>query len=342
MDDCIMKLISVIVPAYNVDKYISRCLDSILGQRYTNLEILVVDDGSTDNTPSIVDEYASRDSRIKVIHQDNTGLSGARNSALKIVTGDYIGYVDGDDYIEPSMYEEMINACESTGAEIAVTEYKEVGGNDNRKYSGDTYVLPRDEALNTFICDDKSYRIYHSVWSKLYRKDIVDGLLFPVGHNSEDIMYTTKAMCASSLCVMIDKPLYNYIFDRPDSIMNTKLEDRRFNDELPFTREKVQYFEKLGLVDLHTKAVYYYYHRLLLYYSDFRNRKMKHAAKKIASEIKENESTIREVYASYFAKKGDQSRMKLFLISPSSYYYIQLLYNHSIVPIKSKVKAYFQ
>ncbi len=331
-----MKLISVIVPAYNVDKYISRCLKSILGQTYTNLEILVVDDGSTDDTPIIIDDFASKDSRIKVIHQKNAGLSGARNSALKIASGDYIGYVDGDDYIEPTMYAEMVNSCESTGAEMAVTEYKEIGGNEERLYSGNTYVLSRDEALNTFICDDKSYRIYHSVWSKLYRKDIVDGLIFPVGHNSEDIMYTTKALCASSACVMIDKPLYNYIFDRADSIMNTKLESRRFNDELPFTREKVEYFKELGLVDLYTKAVYYYYHRLLLYYSDFRNRKMKAAANKIALEIEENKSVIKKVYSGYFAKKGDQARMKLFLISPSLFYLIVKLYDKIIVPIKSK------
>lgn len=331
-----MKLISVIVPAYNVDKYISRCLKSILGQTYTNLEILVVDDGSTDNTPAIIDDFASKDSRIKVIHQKNAGLSGARNSALKIASGDYIGYVDGDDYIEPTMYEEMINSCESTGAEMAITEYKEIGGNEGRPYSGNTYVLPKEEALNTFICDDKPYRIYHSVWSRLYRRDIVSELTFPVGRNTEDIMYTTKAMCAMSQCAMLDKPLYNYIYDRPDSIMNTKLEARRFNDELPFLRERAEYFNKLGMIDLHTKALYYYYRRLLNYYSDFRNRKMKTAYIKIVEEIVKNRRQVEEVYSGYFAKKGDQVRMKLFLISPSLFYLIVKLYDTIIVPLKSK------
>lgn len=330
-----MKLITVIVAAYNVENYITRCLNSILAQSYTNLEIIVVDDGSTDSTPSIVDSFAADNSRIKVIHQANAGLSGARNSALKIATGDYLGFVDGDDFIEPTMYEEMITSCESTGAEMAITEYKEVGGDENRSYSGNVYVLSRDEALNTFICDDKPYRIYHSVWSRLYHADLVKGMTFPLGRNSEDIMYTTKAMCAMTSCVMIDKPLYDYIFDRPDSIMNTKLEARRFDDELPFTREKVAYFDKLGMVDLHAKAVYFYYKRLLIYYSDFRNRKMKEAAGRIASEIKEHKSDIIAVSSSYFATKGDVSRMKLFLFSPSVFYFTVKMYDKVIVPLKN-------
>ena len=96
-----MNRISVIVPAYNIENYISKCLDSILAQTYRDLEIITVDDGSSDRTGQILDEYAKKDDRIKVIHQKNKGLSGARNSALKVATGDYIGYVDGDDHIEP-------------------------------------------------------------------------------------------------------------------------------------------------------------------------------------------------------------------------------------------------
>lgn len=112
--------ISVIVAAYNIEKYLARCLDSICSQTYHNLEIFVVDDGSTDKTPQICDEYAAKDERIRVIHQNNMGLSGARNSALKEATGEYIGYVDGDDYIEPDMYENMLDACLQNDAQLAI------------------------------------------------------------------------------------------------------------------------------------------------------------------------------------------------------------------------------
>ena len=102
-------LISVIVPIYNVEKYLPQCIESILRQTYTNLEIILVDDGSPDSCPQICDDYAAKDSRIKVIHQANSGVSAARNSGLKIAKGKYIGFIDGDDYIEPDMYEYLYN-----------------------------------------------------------------------------------------------------------------------------------------------------------------------------------------------------------------------------------------
>lgn len=335
MDDNLMKLISVIVPAYNVENYISRCLDSILKQTYSNLEIIVVDDGSSDSTPSIIDEYSAKDIRIKAIHQVNSGVAVARNTGIEAATGDYYGFVDSDDFIEPNMFEEMLNACESTAAEMAVTEYKEIGGDESLTYSGNIYVLSKDEALNTFICEDKPYRIQYSVWSRLCRKDIIENLRFAPGKNCEDIMFSTKLMCSISSCVMLDKPLYNYTYDRSSSIMNSRLYTRRFDEELPYCRERISYFASLGMVDCQVKAQYFYYRRLLMYYMDFKKRKMKDACNRIISEIKDNKTTINEVYSSYFAQKGDISRMKLFLISPSLFYIIVKLYESVLVPIKS-------
>ena len=336
MDDYFMKLISVIVPAYNVENYIANCLDSILEQSYKNLEIIVVDDGSTDNTPAIIDSYSHKDNRIKAIHQDNKGVAAARNAGLLAAAGDYYGFVDSDDSIEFTMYEEMLTACESSASPMAITEYREIGGDSNITYSGNTYTLSQKEALNIFICENSTYRIQFSVWSRLCRKDIIDGLLFTPGKNCEDIMFSTKLMCAASSCVVIDKPLYNYTYNRSSSIMNTKTVSRRLNDELPYLKEQIDYFDKLGMSDLHTKAIYYYYRRLLVYYSDFKNKKMHDAASKIANEIITDKNRIKDVYSCYFAKKGDQSRMKLFLISPKLFYVIVKLYNRFIVPIKSR------
>lgn len=134
------KLISVIVPVYNVEKYLSKCIDSILAQTYKNLEIILVDDGSPDNCPKICDEYAKKDNRIKVIHKENGGLSAARNVALDIAKGEYIGFVDSDDFIAEDMYEVLYNLAEKYNAEISsVSFYKVIENNiitirDSRKF----------------------------------------------------------------------------------------------------------------------------------------------------------------------------------------------------------------
>lgn len=118
-----MELVSVIVPVYNVEEYLPECLDSILASTYKNLEIIVVDDGSPDNCPRICDEYAQKDPRIKVIHQENQGLVGARNTGLKHAHGKYIGFVDSDDAVSPVMYEQLVRAIEETEADLAACEY---------------------------------------------------------------------------------------------------------------------------------------------------------------------------------------------------------------------------
>lgn len=360
-------LISVIVPAYNIEKYIVKCLDSIVNQTYHNLEIIVVDDGSEDDTGVIIDKYVEEwnsndkctqnDVRIKVIHQENRGLSGARNSALKIATGEYIGYVDGDDTIESDMYEKMLTACIENNAELAVCAYSCVDEEGNllgeRKRaiseiasessaeSADSkekvYVLPRMEALTTYLSDNKPYHIYNSVWSKLFKRSIVDGIEFPEGHNSEDIMYTAKALCNCNTCVFVDRPLYNYVQSRPDSIMNVsqKLADRRFNDELPFWKEQIVYFKSQGLDDIAEIAKYYLTRRELFYYIDFKNRKMTDAAKKLAGMILNNREEILKNYESDFVSSGDKSRLKLFLKNPNTYYFVNNLYEKIVVPIRN-------
>ena len=116
-------LVSVIVAIYNIEPYIRRCVDSVLAQDYQQLEIILVDDGSTDQCPAICDAYAQKDTRIKVIHKQNGGLSDARNAGLNVATGEYIGYVDGDDWIEPGMYGSMVRSCVEQQAQIAVCRY---------------------------------------------------------------------------------------------------------------------------------------------------------------------------------------------------------------------------
>lgn len=334
-----MDLISVIVPAYNIENYIGRCLDSIIAQTYTELQIIVVDDGSTDNTPAICDEYVTKDSRIKVIHQKNGGLSKARNAGLKEAVGKYIGYVDGDDYIEPTMYECMYEAATDNGVNLVICGYSQIGpGAENYSFSGNNIKLSKEEVLDVFICDNREFHIFNSVWSKLFAAELVQDIEFPAGHNSEDIMYSTKAIANCNGCVFVDKPLYNYELSREGSIMNAsqKLADRRFNDELPFTFEQIEYLRKEGYEKAAQKDEYYVYRRLGFYYIDFRKRRMKEAAGRLANLIRKDKHKVLEIFNRDFVKGGDRKRMRLFLFSPGLYYHINNLYEKTILKIRSK------
>lgn len=330
------KLISVIVAAYNIGEYLPRCLDSLLAQSYRKLEIIVVDDGSEDATAAVCDQYAMQHDSIKVIHQlRNEGPSGARNKGLAIAEGDYIGFVDGDDWIEPDMYGAMLKACEERGTDIAVCSYRQIGAeNVKERFSGKEYVLTQEEALEIYICDNRQFHIYHSVWSKLFRRNVIEGLEFPAGRKSEDIIYTTKALLNISSCVFLDTPYYNYRVNRKGSIMNEQVKERRFQDEIPFWREQTELLREAGFFELSEKAAYYFYRRLLFYYVDFRDRKMKAAGAEIVRLLRKEKGGIKQIYQKGFAASGDRVRMKLALIWPEGYYGIVKIYDKFIVPLR--------
>ncbi|MDY2699343.1 MAG: glycosyltransferase [Lachnospiraceae bacterium] len=333
------KWVSVIVAAYNIEQYLSRCLDSLLAQTYGLLEIIVVDDGSTDGTPEICDRYARENENIKVIHRVNGGLSAARNSGLEIASGDFIGFVDGDDWVEPQMYAAMVEACAQAEAQIATCSYREVGeGAQIFETTGEHLELSMKEALELFVYGDERYHIYNSVWSKLFAREIVKDLRFVEGKSSEDIIYTTWALSKVSKCVLLDEPFYNYMIDRSDSIMNVRLEERRFKDEIPFWREQISYFQTLGFHELSEKAAYRFYRRLLNYYLDFRNRGMQTAARKLIKILKDERAEIARIYKNEFVPTGDRVRMGVALVSSSGYYRMNQLYDRFVIPLRQRIR----
>lgn len=333
-------LISIIVPVYNMEQYLERCMNSIWQQTYTNLEIILVDDGSTDQSPQMCDDYARKDSRIKVVHKQNGGLSDARNAGLAIASGAYIGYVDSDDWIEPDMYERMYEACVEHDAQVAVCRYAQVykdhvvqGGN------GKVTAFVRDELLHIYIGGHDDYVIYNSVWSKLFAREVVEDVQFPKGRNSEDIMYTTKAFCKADRGVYIDTCLYDYVLDRDGSIMNVKRGERMFQDELPFWREQIAYIREHVSHEMGDFAAYHYYRRLLFYYIDWKNETKQvrgDYAKRIAEELKCNRKEIQRIYRNDFVSTGDRARMKLALASPGLYSCVTKGYEKIIIPLRSR------
>ncbi len=332
------KLISIIVAIYNIEEYLPRCVDSILAQTYKNLEIILVDDGSADSSVNICDAYAEKDARIKVIHKKNGGLSDARNAGMDLASGEYIGFVDGDDWIDPDMYRAMYEACETNNAQLSVCRYKQITKNGIIDAStGNSVLLSKTEALEAYICGDERYLIYNSVWSKLFLKELIEDMRFPVGKNSEDIMFTTKAFCAMKQCVYLDTGYYNYVIDREGSIMNQKAGERRLDHEIPFWKEQISYFKEQGMMQLSDKAAYHFYRRMLFYYIDF--MKSEHTrifAGKIIEILRDDKTSIRKIYKQDYIAAGDKVRMRLVLLAPAVYYYTVKLYDKYIIPIRSK------
>lgn len=213
-------LISVIVPVYNVEKYLNRCIDSIINQTYKNLEIILVDDGSPDNCGKICDEYAKKDSRIKVIHKENGGLSDARNAGINISIGKYITFVDSDDYLELNFIETLYNLNKKNNTFIAVAPYI-INTDKNeifdRSISNDM-ILTQREALENMLLD-RGFTV--SAHSKLYEKALFNNIFFPKGKIFEDSATTYK------LILKCDKISYCYnggyhYYKRSESIINSK------------------------------------------------------------------------------------------------------------------------
>ena len=211
-------LVSIIVPVYKVEPYLPRCLDSIIHQTYRQLEIIVVDDGSPDNCGHICDEYANIDSRIKVYHTENHGLSAARNYALARANGEYIGFVDSDDWIEPDMYKVLVGEIEKCKADIvSCGVYYE---SSKRTVIGSALDKKCDNNLD-LLKILLTGNISNGVWNKLYKKSCFTGIAFPEGHVYEEIATIYKIFANVSTATFIPQPFYHYLQHRNGSITTT-------------------------------------------------------------------------------------------------------------------------
>lgn len=205
------KLISVIVPIYKVEDYLEKCIDSIRNQTYQNLEIILVDDGSPDKCPQMCDDFAKEDSRIKVIHRKNGGLSAARNSGLEIATGEYIGFVDSDDYIHSKMYETLLAHLEESNAELAVCRVQDVFE------IGEEALLTGGEKVETMTNVEALKSIYGDwgtdmkvAWNKLYRREIFNELRYNEGKVHEDEFMIHKVLYCIKKVVTTSYKMYYY------------------------------------------------------------------------------------------------------------------------------------
>ena len=217
-------VISVIIPIYNTAPWLRRCLDSVVNQTYQNLEIILVDDGSTDGSGAICDEYAARDGRVRVIHKGNGGVSSARNAGLAAAGGEWIGWVDSDDWIEPDMYVYLLAAAQDRGADIAVcSRYEHYRESCRMRGWAQERLLDTEGALELLLKNDD---MQNYLWDKLWRRSLFEGISFPEGHTYEDlaVMYRLFERAQRIVCLPEGKYHYN---ERPGSIVgNVSLKNR--------------------------------------------------------------------------------------------------------------------
>ncbi len=218
-------MVSVIIPVYNVAPYLRESLASAIHQTYKGLEIIIIDDGSTDGSGDICEEYAARDERIRLIHQENKGLSAARNAGLNIMTGDVIAFLDSDDAYHPDYIRTMLETMHREKTDIVICGYskqktegklrfEEVGRTGPSLHKG---KYNRIEAL----CALADMKLNHGVWNKLYKSGLWNNIRFPEGYVYEEVRTTYRILDSINSLAVIDQPLYLYR-DRPESITNTR------------------------------------------------------------------------------------------------------------------------
>ena len=236
------KLVSIIVPVYKVEKYLNKCVDSILDQSYQNIEVILVDDGSPDNSGKLCDEYVTNQ-RVKVIHQKNMGLSGARNTGIENSTGDYLMFIDSDDYIDKDMVKYLVKKSFETNTDIVVCDYYDVINEEiNKNHYPETEFIVNGKAKFEHLFDE--YAVVTVIaCNKLYRRNVFDGVRYPVGKINEDEYVIAELLDkADSVCYSL-KTLYYYVRQRDTSITNT-YNDRLFEYELAFNNRRDFFLQK--------------------------------------------------------------------------------------------------
>lgn len=301
------ELISIIVPVYKVEKYLEKCVKSILNQTYTNLEIILVNDGSPDECGRLCGELAKVDNRIKVFHKENGGLSDARNYGVERASGEYIGFVDSDDYIHENMYEKLYEAIKKSGTEISECGVTRVYKNTLRPhYEGEDYflILDKQEYLEEYL---ENRRLYGSAWCKLIQRDLAKKIKFPTGKIYEDAFYTLELLENVNKFTIISGNYY-YYYIRENSITTR-----------PFSSKDMDYIEIMDRIRDYTLSNFPKFKEQLLvrltyaYLSIF-NQLIVLDNYKTKKEYKVLKNKLKDSYFKVFANKKAPKNLKLALV----------------------------
>ena len=243
------KLISIVVPVYNVAPYLNLCLESVANQTYTHFEVLLINDGSRDNSKDICLEFAERDNRFKYIEQKNAGLSVARNTGILNATGEYITLIDGDDFVDPNYLEELYHAALKNDSEIVIASYKTFNENDNNYYIHvfdyrEEYYINRELIEKINLVENRGLE-FQKIWGNLYHKRLFENVIFPAGKNVEDTRTNYKLYMESCKTTYIHKDLYVYRI-RKGSISDN-ISEEFLTDELEALLERIAVLSIVGI-----------------------------------------------------------------------------------------------
>ena len=251
--------ISVIIPVYNIQQHLRECLDSVLGQSYPHLQVICVDDGSTDESPAILAEYAQKDPRVQVIRQQNAGPGAARNTGLEAATGEYVIFLDSDDWFEPDFLEKMVDTAVREGADVAICRAVEFDTNSGRELPSEWMMkkqyLPGKLAFDPQEMADHLFQFtYGMPWDKFYRRELLtsSGIRYPALKNSEDLAFVYPTLLAAKRIAVVDEVLIHHRINRMASVSNS----RCGQPEAPYEAFQIvkEYLEQHQLMDTYRRS----------------------------------------------------------------------------------------
>ena len=313
-------LISVIVPVYRVEEYMERCVKSILSQTYKNLEVILVDDGSPDQCPAICDACAEKDARVKVIHQENKGLSGARNAGIDAASGEYLAFVDSDDYVSPHFIEELYQLLQDTGCAIGQCRFSYVKGDGLVEESDSAFCIYRGESLmEQLYGPEEKATCFVVAWNKLYRAELFKetGIRYPEGRIHEDEATTYRLFHEAKKLAFLDRALYGYYTENGGSI--TSVFSAKRLQWLTAHEERIAFFKKNGYEKLLPAAYRKLCDACITFY--FRCTEQVKDAEELKKELRKRLETYRANGAAWIAALPLKTRMgyELFSMSPGLY-----------------------
>lgn len=326
--------ISIIVPAFNIAEYLPRCLESIINQTYSNLEIIIISDGSTDGTNDVIKKFSEIDKRIVPVFKTNSGVSDTRNKGLEIASGDYIGFVDGDDYIEPEMYECLLNNLLENDADISHCGYQMIFPSRVDYYynTGKKIIQDNKKGIVDLIVGEY---IEPSPCVKLYRREILHNLRMPQNIRiNEDVLFNFRAFCNSKKSVYEDKPFYHYIL-RKGSAATSKVNDYKLFDPIKVRKEIYNYCCDNYDIEIQSLAYSKYLNSVISLFREIKNNNIKDR-KEQANEYK---FEIKKIKKKFILSKRVKLEKIFFLYFTPVHMFIYNFYDKYISKNKGKYEV---
>ena len=319
-----MKLISVIVPVYNASKYLSRCVDSILAQTYTNLEVILVDDGSTDDSPKMCDEYVAKDKRVKVVHKENGGVSSARNAGLKVARGEYVACVDCDDSIDSNMYELLAGIMEKEKVDFAICDdYRHEKNKIMTKSKHPSGIVAKETVDDRLVLISATDVNICAPWNKLYKRALIDFEFDKNVNWGEDQLFNYKYISKIDKMYYLDRQLYHYY------VYSTSLSYKAHKDYIKksmlLVEDRQQFIKANNLGDEQTMQGFYWSVLKPVFAGYYYERTIdKKTAKQHFLEVK-NLDVVKETIAN-FKPQGMVQKIVLRCVRKNMFWLITLLF----------------